>query len=90
MLSGTAASLQISYVTISSKFIKGAGIRGKGTVPQKIAGAGYRQVCACSQMLPAAKEQANRECVPYVFEAVFNGPWHVLKPMSGRNSHSRA
>lgn len=64
LLSGPAASLQISYVTVSSKFIKGAGIRGKGTVPQKIAGAGYRQVCACSQMLPAAKEQLIRAMCP--------------------------
>jgi hypothetical protein len=36
--------LQIKYVTISSKFIKGAKLRGEGTIQQKIAGAGYKQV----------------------------------------------
>lgn len=36
----------IEYVTVAGKYIQGAGLRDKGaTIPQKIVGAGYQQVC---------------------------------------------
>jgi hypothetical protein len=38
--------VQISYVTISSRYLKGCGIRAKGTIQEKVAGAGYRQVAS--------------------------------------------
>ena len=36
--------MQIKYVTISSKYVKGAKLRGEGTIQQKVAGQGYKQV----------------------------------------------
>ena len=36
---------QISYVTIGSKFVKGARLRGEGSWGEKAAGLGYQQVC---------------------------------------------
>jgi hypothetical protein len=36
--------LQLRYVTVASRFIKGATLRGDGSLQQKVAGAGYKQV----------------------------------------------
>jgi hypothetical protein len=36
--------MQVQYVTIAGRYIKGAALRGEGTWSQKVAGAGYQQV----------------------------------------------
>lgn len=42
---GAPLVLQIAYVTVAGKFLKGAGLREKGaTIGQKVVGAGYAQV----------------------------------------------
>lgn len=64
--------MQIKYVTISSRYIKGATLRGEGSVPQKIAGAGYKQVRAyCTTAQPRqrwCRDRVTRQMPCSVFD----------------------
>lgn len=42
-------ALQVKYVTIAGRFVKGVKLNGQGTWLEKFAGAGYQQVgCCCT------------------------------------------
>ena len=42
--------LQIKYITIAGKFIKGAALSGPGSLAEKFAGLGYQQVCGTNEV----------------------------------------
>lgn len=42
--------VQVDYVTIAGKFIRGSNLGGEGSISQKIVGLGYMQVCGKSDV----------------------------------------
>lgn len=76
----------VRYVTIAGKYIRGAPLLGKGSIAQKIVGAGYQQVCGDAEVdgdgvvpLPSAHLEG---ALNITLEGVYHSPLGAEDPGS--------
>lgn len=84
---------EVEYITIAGKFIKGARIRGEGTVQQKLVGLGYQQVCGDCEVwgdgvvpLPAAHLEGGKNVD---LEGVYHSPVGAVRSANGEEGDSK-